>query len=193
MFGATVQRRARAGWREFRTKLGLRRQRTYWERRQNARYLQEVLFLSQSVASMARSLVDVGTNGCPYLEWFDWIPRKISIDISQPYQSSSVQGIKTDFLTSPIKERFDLCLCLQTLEHVPDPEAFARKLLAVSTQVIISVPYLWPEGMTQGHIHDPIDEAKLGSWFGRPPDKHSIVTEKRVRTRSRRIVALYTG
>src|SRR6266542_1900821 len=68
----------------------------------------------------------------PYLEWFDWIPRKVSIDIHKPYRSPTVEGITADFLTFKPKQRFDICLCLQVVEHIPDARAFAQKLLASS-------------------------------------------------------------
>ena len=74
-------------------------------------------------------------------------------------------------------KRYDLAICLQVLEHVPQVEAFARKLFDISSSVLISVPYKWPKGNVKGHIHDPVDEAKLRSWTQRKPDYQIIVTE----------------
>lgn len=149
---------------------------TYWDRRADSLYLQYVLFLARVVGRNARSVIDVGSNDCPYLEWFDWIPRKLSIDIDAPYVSATVEGRKGDFLDLEIDERFDLGLCLQVLEHIPDVAAFARKLLLTTPHLIVSVPYQWEPG-ENGHIHDPVDEVKLAAWFGRKPNYRLVVRE----------------
>ena len=56
--------------------------------------------------------------------------------------------------------------CLQVLEHIPDPTAFARKLFECGQVVIVSVPYRWEAGACSEHIHDPVDERKLREWLG---------------------------
>lgn len=78
-----------------------------------------------------------------------------------------------------------MALCLQVLEHVPDPAAFAQKLFALADVVVISVPYKWPKGMTKGHTHDPVDELKLRKWTGREP------VESRIVDRPERMVVAY--
>lgn len=148
----------------------------YWERRADSLYLQYVFFLARVVGRDARSVVDVGSNDCPYLEWLDWIPRKVSIDIEAPYQADGVEGHTGDFLEVELNEDFDLALCLQVLEHVPDVVAFARKLLATAPHLIISVPYCWEPGEAD-HIHDPVDENKVAAWFGRKPNYRIVVRE----------------
>jgi hypothetical protein len=151
--------------------------RSYWERRQRMVYLQHTSALVHYLAKDAKSLIDVGTLGCPYLEWFPWIPHKVSLDLRKPYSSANVRAITGDFLTLDINERFDFCLCLQVMEHVEDPFTFASKLLAVSSRVLISCPYRWNAGTVKNHIHDPIDREKISSWFGRCPDFEMISTE----------------
>jgi hypothetical protein len=148
----------------------------YWQKRRDANYLQRVAKLVQAVGGDARSILDVGSNRCPYLDWFEWIPRRVSVDLQAPYFSPSVEGIKADFLTWQANEKFDLCLCLQVLEHVPDAGAFSRKLLASARQVIVSVPYLW-SGSCKYHVHDPVDDEKIAAWFGCEPDVSIVVTE----------------
>lgn len=140
----------------------------YWEKRARAVYLQHVNALVHFLARDAKSIIDVGSNGCPYLEWFSWIPRKVSVDLHNPYSSDTVQGVKADFFSFPA-ENFDFCTCLQVLEHIPDADLFARKLLATSAHVLISVPYKWPSGKCKGHVHDPVDEEKVAAWFGTEP------------------------
>ncbi len=148
----------------------------YWVRRADSLYLQYVYFLARVVGCEARSVIDVGSNGCPYVEWLDWIPRKLSVDLARPYVSARVEGRTGDFLALEIGESFDLGLCLQVLEHVPEVAAFALKLLATTPHLIVSVPYRWEPGQ-EGHVHDPVDEAKLSGWFGREPNYRLVVRE----------------
>ena len=71
---------------------------SYWDRRADSLYLQYVFFLARVVGRDAGSVIDVGSNDCPYLEWLDWIPRKVSVDIDAPYRSATVEAHKGDFL-----------------------------------------------------------------------------------------------
>lgn len=155
---------------------GLAERRAYWDRRADSLYLQYVFYLARVVGRDAGSVIDVGSNDCPYLEWLDWIPRKLSVDIEAPYSSATVEGRKGDFLAIEIGESFDLGLCLQVLEHIPDVAAFARKLLRTTPHLIVSVPYQWEAGEAD-HIHDPVDEVKLADWFGRKPNYRLVVRE----------------
>src|SRR6266480_269735 len=70
----------------------------YWHYRSDSLYFQYVDFLVRVVGRDAQSILDVGSNSCPYLEWFNWIPYKLSIDINAPYHSWRVHGKKIDFL-----------------------------------------------------------------------------------------------
>lgn len=169
-----------------RRRLGLRK--SYWKRRQNKRYLREMFRLAQEVAPDAKSVVDVGSNACAYLEWFEWIPERVSVDLMEPYKSKKVRGIQADFFDWQPERNFDLCLCLQVLEHIPDAEAFAQKLLRTSPRVIVSVPYKWPEDKIASHIHDPVDERKVEGWFGRPMNYSKIVRDGK----SDRLVCYFT-
>lgn len=149
---------------------------SYWSRRADSLYLQYVFFLARVVGRDAKSVIDVGSNGCPYLAWLDWIPRKVSVDLARPYAAPGVEAVTGDFLTLDIAERFDLGLCLQVLEHIPDVSAFARKLLATTPHLIVSVPYRWKKS-AEDHLHDPVDLPKLTSWFGRAPNYRIVVRE----------------
>jgi glycosyltransferase involved in cell wall biosynthesis len=162
----------------------------YW-RSADSVYLRKVFDLAYEVATDATSVIDVGTNGCPYLEGFGWIPRRTSLDLITPYRSETVKGIKADFLKWSSSEQFDLCLCLQVLEHIPDAASFAQKLLTTAPRVIVSVPYLWPADSCEGHVHDPVDETKIESWFGRAPDRQLIVTEPNSGRHARRLICYF--
>jgi hypothetical protein len=162
------------------TLLGLPK-RTYWQTRENARYLRAVRALAdRSIAEGGvKSILDVGSNGCAYLDWFPSVSPRVSLDIVKPYASDGVEGIKADFLAYKPDRRFDLVLCLQVLEHIPDAAQFAQRLLAVTERrLVVSVPYKWPAGRSEWHVHDPVDEAKMLGWFGREPDYQSVVLEK---------------
>jgi hypothetical protein len=166
-------------------------QKSYWQRRRNSVYLQAVRRLVRSVGADAESILDVGSNGCGYLDWFDWIPRRVSIDIRNPYSGPGVEGVRADFLTHRFTERFDLVLCLQVLEHIPDAHRFAQRLLAGARhRVIVSVPYRWAADRSAHHVHDPVDEDKMLRWFGRQPISTGIAREWRW-TRTERMICVY--
>jgi hypothetical protein len=112
-------------------------QKRYWRRRKDSVRLREVRHLVEDLASEARSLLDVGSNGGDYLDWFGWIPQRVSVDIANPCSSEGVDGIRADFLTYDFPERFDVGLCLQVLEHIPDAEAFAQRMLASARRHVI--------------------------------------------------------
>lgn len=160
---------------------------TYWEKRQHFAYYQCVRELVQDVGRDARSIIDIGTGECAHLDWFDWIPRRVSLDLRSPYRSSAVQGIQADFLEWENHEPFDICLCLQVLEHIPDAARFAQKLLKTAAMVIVSVPHKWVPGGRSDHVHDPVDEAKVAGWFARRPDRVILVREPARRNRERMI------
>ena len=166
-------------------------QKSYWQRRRNSVYLQAVRRLVRSEGADAESILDVGSNGCGYLHWFDWMPRRVSIDIRNPYSGPGVEGVRADFLTHQFTERFDMVLCLQVLEHIPDAQHFAQQLLASARhRVIVSVPYRWAADRSSHHVHDPVDEDKMLGWFGRPPISSVIAREWRW-TRTERMICVY--
>lgn len=162
----------------------------YWEERNDLIYYHYVDHVLRRTGAEARSLIDVGTGNCPYLEWWGWIPERVSVDIRVPYRSPRVRGLRGDIHALDLP-RFDVCTCLQVLEHVPDAARFARRLLDLADLVIVSVPYLWPEGRTTGHLHDPVDEASLAGWFGRAPNWQIVVQEPFEAAKARRLIALY--
>lgn len=166
---------------------------SYWMRRYDMVYYSYIDYIVRAIGQDAKSLLDVGTNKSSYVDWFYWIPERVSLDLRSPYSSESVRGVKADFLTWEPSRKFDVATCLQVLEHVPDADAFAHKLLAVANHVIVSVPYCWPSGRAAGHVHDPVDEGKLAAWMGREPNYSIVVTEplRRRKAMSRRLIAYY--
>ena len=118
----------------------------YWERRQELVYYQVVRFLVNGLSKDAKSILDVGSAGLPFLDWFPHVPEKVSVDMRNPYKGAGVSGFTADFLTWEAGRRFDIVTCLQVLEHVPAADLFARKLLTMSDIVVVSVPFEWCEG-----------------------------------------------
>src|SRR5262245_51157936 len=93
-----------------------------------------------------------------------------------------------DFMAYQPAERFDLVICLQVLEHLPEAALFARKLVETVRTIIVSVPYKWPKGKCRWHLQDPVDETKLDGWMQKKPIDVSVVTD-----REARMVAVYQG
>lgn len=149
----------------------------YWDQRKNSVYLQHVKALVSFIGRDQRSIIDIGSNACPYLDWFPWFDRRVSIDLHRPYAGPGIEALKGDFFHFDAKTHFDVALCLQVMEHIPDAKTFATMLLRLSPRVLISVPYKWKPDASTGHVHDPVDEAKVASWFGRKPDFMMVSTE----------------
>jgi hypothetical protein len=161
----------------------------YWRDRRNLLYYQVVRQLVEGLGQGAESMLDVGSAACPYLDWFPHIPVRVSLDIERPYRAAGVEAVTADFLEWRTDRRFDIVTCLQVMEHVEDPAAFAKKLLALGRTVIVSVPHAWPPGSVDGHRHDPVTERKMRSWFGREPNFSYVCRE--VLTHSDRLIQVY--
>ncbi len=167
---------------------------TYWEGRKDLVYYQVVKEIVETIGG--DSILDVGSGGCPYLEWFP-AKHKASVDILRPYASSTVRGIPADFLQWRPDRHYDVVLCLQVLEHVKEAERFAKKLLEAGKTVIVTVPYKWAKvddtaiAPIDVHVHDPIDERKLFSWFEQEPSFSKIAREQNGRERLVQVYGAY--
>ncbi len=150
---------------------------SYWRKRSDMIYYQYFRFMVRCLGAEAKSMIDVGSGNAPYLEWFDWIPERVSIDLQSPYTSENVRGVEGNIFNFSVDQPFDICSCMQVLEHVPEPEPFAHRLLELGRIVLISVPYRWPAGSNRHHVHDPVDLASVVRWFGRKPNYDLTVKE----------------
>ncbi len=166
------------------------RRKADWESHyNNLVYYHAVRVLVGHIGARAKSMIDVGSAGYPYLDWFSHIERRVSLDLNQPYEAPGIESITTDFLKFETDELFDIATCFQVMEHVPDPAGFAQKLLKLGKTVIVSVPYKWQKGWAKTHIQDPVDEEKLFSWFRREPNFQYICHE--IRIERPRIIQVY--
>jgi|GEM_PF-1243267 len=159
----------------------------YWARRKDSVYLAAAKQICAAFCPEPASVIDVGSNKTPTLEWHRGPEtRLVSVDLKRPYEATGVESIVADFFSFQADTRFDLVTCFQVLEHVPDATAFAQKLLSLGDLVVVSVPYRWPKGQCEHHVHDPVDEAKMRSWFGRAP-AYSYIAREPISPQSRLI------
>ena len=150
----------------------------YWNQRKDLPYYKRVLELAKKYVPDGYSVIDVGSHDCRYIEWFDWFKRRTVLDILEhKVEIPGMEYVQTDFMKYRITG-FDLVLCLQVLEHIPDAEKFAKKLLETGNTVIASVPYKWDPKIEPEHVHDPVDEEKLLAWFGKPWVEADIVNHR---------------
>jgi hypothetical protein len=150
----------------------------YWEGRKHLVYYREVVRLAKRHCAAAHTVIDVGAKQNPFVLQLDWIAHKTRLDIEPAAALPGCLTIQADFMEYCIGEPFDLALCLQVLEHLENPEPFARKLLAAGRTVILSVPYRWPAGLAPSHRQDPVDELRLRQWTGEPWVDQSLVRER---------------
>ena len=164
----------------------------YWLARKDLLYYHVVKVLVNGLGEEIESILDVGSAGCPYLDWFPRIPIKVSLDREIPYSGPGIMPVRSDFLDWQANQIFDIVTCLQVMEHVARVDVFAQKLLSVGKIVIVSVPYKWPPdpaGAHGSHVHDPVDEKKMSLWFGREPNFQYVCREPT--GHSRRLIHVY--
>ena len=161
----------------------------YWDARQEFAYYDEVVRLARRHAAHGGAALDIGAHETRLLQRLDWFERRVGLDAARVEPGDGVEGVVADFERFEPRESFDLVLCLQVLEHLGRPRAFARKVLATAPTSIVSVPHRWPGWTTDEHLHDPVDGAKLRRWTGRDPVETSIVEDLGME----RLISVYRG
>jgi len=160
---------------------------TFYERRKTSAYYGIVRRRLESLGPRD-SILDVGSWDSPVATWGDFRVR-YTVDTRQRQSLPNVTKVVGTWpeVASFFQRPVSVVTCLQVLEHVDDPRAFAEALFAVAGDcVIISVPYKWPLGTCRQHLHDPIDEAKLNRMTGRTPRESARSNGKLAR-----MVAIY--
>lgn len=125
------------------------------------------------------SLIDVGCLDTPVATW-GTARHRYALDRWRVPQLPGVVGIRADWLAWQPPHRFELAICLQVIEHIAHEQVgpFVDKLFAAADLQIISVPWQWPVGACEYHVHDPIDEAKfLQLCGGRRPRRKQIIRD----------------
>lgn len=160
----------------------------YWAYRKDYVYLHVCKQIMKIVGSSATTIVDVGSNRTPILEFLPMVTNRYSVDPHTPYLEEGITSVYEDFLLwdSPTNVQFGTCL--QVMEHVPNPTDFAQKLLDVCEVVLISVPYLEAPKVNAGHIHSMINLQTIEKWFGKSPNFYYIAREM---SGDERIISLF--
>jgi len=126
-------------------------------------YYKEVRILINSLCQrhQLRSILEVGCGLCDNIKQYP-IEDKTIIDLWYAPKFENVTCIHGNILNYNFDRQFDIVICLQVLEHIPDIENAIKKIFDLAKQyVIISLPYKWIIGKQPGHIHDPITNSKL--------------------------------
>lgn len=176
----------------------------YWETRKHLAYYQRAVTWAKKHTPIGGSILDVGGGvamGCKYLDWLPGYERtsvevrpgrreggNLSDEIVQELMDKEdarfvsalgdTRVIFSRFETWEPDKHYDTVMCLQCIEHVRDPWAFAQKLKTVADRLILSVPFKWPEGLEDGHLHDPIDRIKVKTWVGKEPTTDLVIGNK---------------
>jgi 2-polyprenyl-3-methyl-5-hydroxy-6-metoxy-1,4-benzoquinol methylase len=149
----------------------------YWAGRKNDRiYLQAILF-AHYYCRRKDTVADVGCHCSPLVLMLPGFKKRFAFDPSK-HAAKAWQGVEgATFINAPLDEssvrpligddRFDLVLCNQVIEHLDDPETFARMLCNTSRRLIISTTFETKAGIIRGHVQDPISLAKFEGWFPR--------------------------
>lgn len=137
------------------------------------------------------SILDIGSADTPVASWGTFRHRHTIDPRFQPDLEHvvSVQGHWPED-AGLVPRRVEVITCLQVLEHIQDVQPFVDAIFAAATyRVILSVPYKWKAGATQGHIHDPVSREKLRGWTRRQPLRTTVIDDRG----SSRLVEEYSG
>ncbi len=158
--------------------------------RKHMRYYDTLFYTTMQYGADAKSIIEVGCASDPFLKHLSWIDQRTCVapyfveygKDSGKYLNTDIKKVTADFMEYelPNDENFDLLLCNQVLEHVPNPAAFMKKLIASARTSIISVPYNWGDcGKTCNHKTNHITIDKLKKWSAPyVPVYHKIVEEE---------------
>lgn len=110
-------------------------------------------FAAQAAASVTRGarVLDAGAGDSPYRSLFEHVDYEAAdICLRDAHQYSHVQHV-CDLTAIPVEDaRFDLVLCTQVLEHVPEP----GKVLAELRRVLKPGCALWISAPLSFHEHE---------------------------------------
>jgi len=169
--------------------------------REHYTYYDSLFYLSMQYGRQAKSLLEVGCASDPFAKYLSWIdqrtcvaPYQVTYDGKNHGPSASVDFVKADFMEykSDKEEKFDLLICSQVVEHVPDPAGFMKKLVEAAKTSIISVPYMWPACDNCNHKTNNITLDTILKWVEpHKPQHHTIITEADNNKYNRRIAVVF--
>lgn len=165
--------------------------------RQHLRYYDSLFYTALHFGAHAKTSIEVGCASDPFLQHLGWIEKRTCV---APYfvkydqhsgghdntklkkNGNAIERVTADFMeyTLPDDHKFDLLICSQVLEHVPDPSSFMKKLIRSAKTSIVSVPFQWGDcGKKCNHVTDNISRDVLLKW-SKPyvPIYQGIVSER---------------
>jgi 2-polyprenyl-3-methyl-5-hydroxy-6-metoxy-1,4-benzoquinol methylase len=160
--------------------------------RKNLLYYDFLFLLSLKYGATSKRLLEVGCAGDPFSQYLNWMQERTCLapyfvnynksERAHMLAGGTIKTIMADFMAweNPEHETYDLVVCNQVLEHVPDPKGFLQKLITTSQQAtIVSVPYLWNDcGPKCGHLTHNITLEMVEEWAAPyKPVHHVVVTE----------------
>lgn len=147
----------------------------YWERRKNLNYYKAINQMIESLGP-CELILDVGSADTPIATYGDF-KRRCRVDCRELEPLDGVVTIKSDWLEYIPGEVYSVAVCAQVIEHLKNEQVrpFVDKLFQSAEVVIVSVPYLWEQGLCPGHPQDPINLSKfIDLMGGRDPERLSI-------------------
>lgn len=149
----------------------------FWEQNKRSCYMHALGVLLDALSKNKKSALDVGSGGSPHLDLLPHISKRVSLDVKTPYEAEGIEPVIADFLLWNAPQKYNIVLCLQTLNRVKRPDLMAKKLLNAGDTLIMSVPYQWDDAQAEKHAHKNVDEAMVQAWFGRTPSFSMVCTE----------------
>jgi 2-polyprenyl-3-methyl-5-hydroxy-6-metoxy-1,4-benzoquinol methylase len=150
----------------------------YWAKRRNDRIYLMTIVLAHFFCRRRVTIADVGCHVSPLVLMMPEFSKRFAIDPSREAREAWAGVDGATFLNSMLddvdvreltgEDKFDLVMCHQVIEHIPDAAAFAASLRAKARRVILSTTFETPAGMMPGHVQDPISLEKLESWLPSP-------------------------
>jgi hypothetical protein len=172
----------------------------YWNTRSASNYYKFIDNLFKQITTeifdnKEISLIDVGCRDTEVI--FEWPGKKTLLDIKNYYSTeqynrllkSGITFIQKSLYEYVPEEKYDLTLCLQTIEHLHEPAMAFEKLFDMSNYTIISLPYRWPP--IDCHVYHRIDEETIFNWAKKEPISSTKIAEDKQSSCSVRIVNLY--
>jgi hypothetical protein len=167
----------------------------YWKKRKNLLYYKKILEICSKILEDNEnySVIDFGCHNTELI--FDLkCNNKFLLDKDNYYKEEqkkiitekNIKFLKQSIYDVKYENEFDICLCLQTLEHLENPQkAFEIIHKSSSKYTIISLPYKW--GECKYHTHHHISEELTKEWTQIDPTESYIIKDKNLE----RIINIY--
>ena len=135
--------------------------------RRHYKYYDMVLMLATQWAGNADSALEVGCSQPSFVRYLTWPTTRRCVApyfavygdtgrgisearqgeefVDNDYMPVHMLAAKFEEWQVPAGMSHDVAICLETIEHVDDPQLFMQKLLATAPTVIVSAPYMWDD------------------------------------------------